>query len=130
MVACYKLCIGVVDKKSCALCSLVKSGYASHLGPECLKPSTPPSHGKWLLQPPLDILHEISMHPSRASHILSCTWQGLADSIWADSALGSLGNPLDVTVQSSLISETTWPPVDQIMPRYTLFAVHRSGYGG
>ena len=32
VMACYELCIRVVKKKSCALCSLVKSGYASHAG--------------------------------------------------------------------------------------------------
>ena len=99
MVACYKLCITVVQEEPCALCSLVKSGYASHLGPECLKPSIPPSHGNWPLQTPLDILHDISMAPSRAPHILCCTWQGFADAIWADGALGRLGTSLDVNVQ-------------------------------
>ena len=56
VMACYELCIRVVKKKSCALCSLVKSGYASHLGPECFKPSTPPSRRNWPLQTPRDIL--------------------------------------------------------------------------
>ena len=40
----YRMKFITADQLTTIARPLVKSGYASHLGPECFKPSTPPSH--------------------------------------------------------------------------------------